>query len=225
MQESWQKYTAEAFATCAFVFIAAGSVLANRETGGELGTLGVALANGLALAAMIYTVWHISGAHLNPAVTIALWATGHVKALQALGYVIAQLVGATVAALFLQVIFSGASQQFYLGDANLGTNVTPGMGILVEAILTFFLTWAVFGAAVDKKAAPGFGGLAVGFVLVVSILVANNITGGALNPARSFGPALITSHWTHHYVYWIGPILGALAAGVIYHFSFLKKRG
>jgi len=223
MQEAWQKYTAEAFATCAFVFIAAGAVLVNWQTGGELGTVGVALASGLALAAMMYTVLHISGAHLNPAVTIALWATGHVKTLQALGYVLAQLVGATVAALLLQVIFAGASPQFYLGDANLGTNVTPWMGILVEAILTFFLTWTVFATIVDKKAVQGFGGLAVGFVFVAGILVAGSVTGGALNPARSFGPALITSHWANHYVYWAGPILGALAAGVIYHFSFLKK--
>lgn len=221
MQDSWQKYLAEAFATFAFVFVAAGSVLADWQTH-MLGTIGVALAHGLVLAALIYTVWHISGAHLNPAVTIALWATGHIKTLVAVGYVAAQLVGSVVAALFLSILYKGYPQ-FYLGDTVLGTGVTPGIGILVEALLTFFLVWTVFATLVDKKAAAGFGGLAVGFVLVVAVMVGGNFTMGALNPARSFGPALVSSHWGMHYVYWVGPVIGALVAGFIYHFGFLKR--
>src|SRR3990167_11099670 len=88
MQESWQKYVAEAFATFAFVFVAAGSVLANWQTGGALGAVGLALAHGFIFAAMIYAVMHISGAHLNPAVTVALWATGHIKTLTGIAYII-----------------------------------------------------------------------------------------------------------------------------------------
>lgn len=225
MQDNWQKYLAEAFATFAFVFVAAGSVLANLQTGGGLGPLGVALSHGLMLAAMMYAIWHISGAHVNPAVTIALWATGHVKTLTGLAYIIAQLVGSVVAALFLKVIFSGLSPQYYLGDTMLGANVTPGMAILVEAILTFFLVWTVFATVVDKRASPGFGALAVGFVLVVGVMLGGSFTMGALNPARSFGPALVSSHWINHYVYWVGPIIGALVAGFVYHFGFLKKHG
>ena len=225
MQDTWQKYVAEAFATFAFVFIAAGSVLANWQTGGALGTVGVALAHGLVLAAMLYTVWHISGAHVNPAVTIALWATGHIKTLVGVGYIIAQLVGSVVAALFLKVIFSGVSPQFFLGDTMLGTGVTPGMGILVEALLTFFLVWTVFATVVDKKATPGFGALMVGLMLTVAIMVGGSYTMGALNPARSFGPALVSSHWVNHYVYWVGPIIGALIAGFVYHFGFIKRHG
>ena len=225
MQDSWQKYVAEALATFAFVFIAAGSVLSNWQAGGALGATGVSLAHGFALAAMIYAVWHLSGAHLNPAVTVALWATGHIKTLVAFGYIVAQLVGSVVAALFLKVVFVGMSPQFYLGDTVLGAGVTPGMGILVEALLTFFLVFTIFGTIVDKKSTSGFGGLMVGLVMALGVMVGGNFTMGALNPARSFGPALVSSHWMNHYVYWVGPIIGALIAGFVYHFVFIKKHG
>lgn len=222
--ENWNKYLAEAIASFALVFVAAGAVLANAQTGGSLQTLGIALATGLTLAAVMYGAMHISGAHVNPAITISLWATGHTKLMQAIGYVISQLIGAVVAALFLKVIFGGVvSPQYFLGDTTLLAGVTPGMGILVEAILTFFLVWTFFATVVDKKATPGFGALAVGFVLAVGIMFAGGITMGALNPARSFGPALITSHWAGHYVYWVGPIVGGIVAGFVYHFGILKK--
>lgn len=223
MENSLHKYVAEALATFGLTFIAAGSVLANWQTGGALGTVGVALAHGLMLAAMIYTVWHISGAHINPAVTIALLATGHIKMAAAAGYIVAQLIGSVVAALLLKTIFVGVSPQFYLGSTMLGNGVTPGMGILVEAVLTFFLVWTVFGAAVDKKAAHPFGGLSIGAVLAVCLLVGGHLTMASLNPARSFGPALVSSYWTNQYVYWVGPILGGLAAGLLYNFGFMKK--
>lgn len=224
MQENWQKYLAEAFATFGFVFVGAGAVLANSVSGG-LGPVGVALAHGLALMTMIYVTLHLSGAHINPAVTVALWATGHVKTGVALGYVISQLVGATVGALFLKLTFTTASPSLYFGAPLLGLNVTPGTAILVEALLTFLLVWAVFGVIVDKRGDMGHAsGLAVGLVLTFAYLVGSALTGAALNPARSFGPALVSSFWTNHYVYWVGPLLGALVAGFVYHFGFLKHR-
>lgn len=223
MENTWQKYLAEAIATFAFIFVCAGAALANWQAGGSLGTLGVALASGLILAAMIYSVYHISGAHLNPAVTIALWATGHVKTFTAAGYIIAQLVGSVVAALFLKVVFSGISPQYFLGDTTLGPGITPGMGILIEALMTFILVWTIFATIVDKKGGHGFGPLVVGFAFSVGIMISGYATMGALNPARSFGPALVTSHWTIHYVYWVGPVFGALIAGFVYHFVFMKK--
>lgn len=223
MQTGWQKYVAEGFATFIFIFVCAGAVLANAQMGGGLQAVGMGLVSGLALAAMIYSVWHISGAHLNPAVTIAMWATGHIKTLTGLGYILAQLAGSFVAALFLKVVFSGVSPQYFLGDTSLAAGVTPGMGILVEALLTFFLVWTIFGTLVDKKAISGFGALAVGFMLAIGVMIGGGITMGALNPARSFGPALVSSHWGTHYVYWIGPVIGALVAAFVYHFSFLKK--
>lgn len=225
MQDSWQKYIAEAFGTFVLVFVAAGALMANWQTGGSLGTVGVAMAAGATFAAMIYATSHISGGHLNPAITIALWATGHIKTLVGLGYILAQLIGSVVAALFLKIIFTGISPQYYLGDTALAAGVTPGVAILVEALLTFILVWTVFGTLVDKKAVPGFGGLLVGAMLAIGIMVAGGITMGALNPARSFGPALVSSHWATHYVYWVGPVIGGLVAGFIYHFGFIKRHG
>lgn len=224
MQENWQKYVAEAFATFVLVLVSAGAVLSNWQGGGSLQTLGVALAYGAALTIMIYSVWHISGAHLNPAVTVALWATGHVKTLTAIGYVLSQLVGAVVAAIFLKVIYTGVSPQYFLGDTILGPGVTPGMGILVEALFTFVVVWVYFATLVDKhSSAAGFGGLCVGLALTVGIMVSSVYTMGALNPARSFGPALVASHWGTHFVYWVGPVIGALVAGFLHHFVFMKK--
>lgn len=223
MNGTWQKYMAEAFGTAMFVFIAAGSVLANAQTA-ALGAIGIALAHGMALAAVIYSTSHISGGHVNPAVTIAAWATGQMKTAMAAGYVVAQLVGSVVAALLLRLVYSNVSPQYYLGDALLAQGVSPGFGIFVEALLTFFLAWTIFSVAMDKRANTQFGGLAIGFVMSAAVLIGGNITMAALNPARSFGPALISSHWEYHYVYWIGPILGALLAGVIYHFGLGKKQ-
>lgn len=225
MQNSWQKYLAEGFATFGFVFVAAGAGLANWQSGGALGTVGVALAAGLMLAAMIYSVVHISGAHINPAITIAMLATGHIKAMTAVWYVVSQLIGSIVAALLLQRVFIGMSPQYYWGDTVLGPGITPGMAILIEAALTFLLVWTFFATLVDKKAISGFGALAVGAVLAVSTMVGEYSTMAALNPARSFGPALISSHWSTHYVYWVGPIVGALIAAAVYHFGFLRKQG
>lgn len=219
---AWQKYIAEMLGTFAFIFIATGAALANWQTS-SLGTIGVALTTGMMLAAMIYSLFHISGAHFNPAITVSLWATGHIKTFIAIGYIVAQAVGSVIAAIFLKIIFANMSPQFYLGDVMVGAGVTPGMAIFVEAVLTFFLVWTVFGTLVDKKANHAFGGLAVGLVLMASIMVAAHITGGALNPARSFGPALLTSHWTNHYVYWVGPIVGGLVAAFIYRLLLLKK--
>lgn len=225
MHHSWQKYVAEAVGTFAFVFIGAGAALANWQTGGSLQTLGVALAHGLMLAAMIYCAWHISGAHLNPAVTIALWATGHIKTLIAAGYVIAQLVGSVVAGILIKSIWGGImSPQYFYGTPVLGAGITPAMGILVEAVLTFFLVWAFYAAIVDKKAPANFGGLVVGMVFAVGIMVGGAFTGAAMNPARAFGLALVSSHWTAHFVYWIGPVVGALVAGFGYHLLFGKPQ-
>lgn len=223
MHDTWRKYVAEGIGTFVFIFVAIGATMANWQSGGALGTVGVAMASGLTLAAMIYALYHVSGAHLNPAITIAMWATGHIKTVMAVGYIVAQLVGSVVAAIFVKILFGTMAPQYFLGDVALGINVSPGLAIVTEAVLAFFLVWIFFGTLVDKKTTPGFGGLAVGFALITSIIVAGNLTMGALNPARSFGPALLTSHWATHYVYWVGPVVGALIAGFIYNYIFIKK--
>lgn len=221
--QNWQKYLAELVATFIFIFICAGSVLANWQTGGSVGLLGIALASGLTLTAMIYSVFHISGGHLNPAVTIALLATGKIKPLNALGYVVSQMLGSVLAALLLKFIFANVSAQFYLGDVAIGAGVAPAMALITEAALTFFLVWSIYGAIVDKRAFAGFGPIAPGIILAVSILVAGSVSGAALNPVRSFGPAIVSVHWTNHWVYWAGPIAGGLLAAIAYQIGLLKK--
>lgn len=223
MQEILKKYLAETIGTFCLVLISAGAALANLQSGGELGILGPALASGFALAVMIYAFYNVSGAHINPAVTVGLWVTGHIKTLLALGYLVSQAVGSVLAALLLKVLFAGASAQFYLGDAGLSSGVSPYVGILAEAAFTFILLLVIFGTLVDKKGNSTIGPLAAGLTLTLAIIVLGNITGGALNPARSFGPAFITSHWINHYVYWIGPIAGGALGALVYQFCFLKK--
>ena len=217
-------YIAETFGTFIFVLAAAGSILANNQTGGALGIVGIALVHVFALAAVIYSISHVSGGHVNPAISIAQALTGHLKPLVALGYVGSQLLGAVGAALVLKFLFAGVSAQLFLGDTTLGTNVTPLTAIVAEALFTFALSWVVYGAAVSKKATPGFGALAIGMTLGVAVLLIGHISGASLNPARSFGPALISAHWDNHFIYWVGPLLGAIVAGVMQHFVIEKSR-
>lgn len=223
MNDSWHAYFAEALGTLVFVFVAAAVVLTQQQSR-LFTTEGVALATGFALAAVVYSTAHISGGHVNPAVTITMWATGKMKAMTALGYVVAQLVGAVIAALFVKVMFEGVvSPQYFLGDAMLGQGVSVGKAIFLEAIMTFVLVWTFFATVIDKRAGHNFGPLIMGLVLATAVIVIGPYTSAALNPARSFGPALVSSHWTVHFVYWIGPLIGSLLAGFGYSYGFLKK--
>ena len=215
----WKPLFAEAIATFALVFIGAGAVTANYLSNGALGLLGIAFAHGLALMSMIYATGHISGAHINPAVTIALFAVKKIELKNAVGYIIAQLFGAAVAGLLLLALFPAAVQGIHLGATSLATGIGPLKGTLIEAVLTFFLVFTIFGAAVDPKGkVPAFG-IAIGMVLVFDILVGGMFTGAAMNPARSFGPGLASGFWENHLVYWAGPIIGALAAAIAYKFG------
>lgn len=212
-----KEYIAEFIATFALIFIGAGAVLAN------VGIIGIALAHGLVLMSMIYATAHISGAHINPAVTISMWVTKRIEGVKAIGYIISQLLGASVGALFLRIIFSNAQLGLNLGTPALGSNVSFWVGILVEFILTFLLVFTIFGT-IDKRAPKGIFGFAIGMVLVFDILVGGNLTGAAMNPARVFGPALISGFWNNHIIYWIGPVLGAILAGLIYDKLLLDKQ-
>ena len=219
---AYKKYLAELVATFGFVFLAAGSVLTNQFTQGRLGITGIALAHGLALMAMIYAVMSVSGAHINPAVTIAMWVTKKINAKDGISYVIAQLIGSAIAGLFLLWIFpNGKTINF--GAPALASGVTLFGGILIEAVFTFFLVLTIYGVAVDKRSPSGPVGLAIGVIVIVALLVAGPLTGAALNPARAFGPALVANFWTNQLVYWIGPIIGAIIAGLFYNNLLLGK--
>ena len=212
----FRKYLAELIATFGFIFLAAGSVLTNKFVENLLGNVGIALAHGLALMAMVYAVVNISGAHLNPAFTIAMWATRKIKANEAVGYVLSQLIGSAIAAAFLAWIFP-LEKVLHLGAPALGINVTFFGAILIEGFLTFLLALTFFGVS-DKNHA----GIALGALLTGAVLVGAPLTGAALNPARAFGPALVSGFWKNHLVYWIGPVVGAVMAGWLH--TLLKKK-
>ncbi len=212
------KYLAEAIATFALIFVGAGSVLAG------VGTLGIAFAHGLVLAVMIYATAHISGAHINPAVTISMWATKRMKTPEAIKYIISQLVGAVAGAYLLAMVFVNAPASAYLGTNQLAAGVSPVNGIIIEAVLTFFLVFTIFATAVDKRNKIPHAALPIGFVLIFDHIVGLGLTGSSMNPARTFGPALVSGYWANQIVYWVGPIVGALVAAFLYSYVFLGKR-
>ncbi|HZT96095.1 MAG TPA: MIP/aquaporin family protein [Chloroflexota bacterium] len=216
---------AELVGTFLFVFIGAGAVVTSsfiHAAGNGPGLLIAAFANGLALALAITAVGHVSGGHLNPAVTIALWVSQRIASVLAVAYIVAQLVGAILAGLALRLIFSSAIwTPVHLGAPSLAPQVSFGTGVLIEAIMTFFLVFAVFGTAVDPRH-PQVGGFGIGLVVFVDVLVAGPLTGAAMNPARAFGPWVAGGYWSSNdLVYWIGPILGAIIASLIYGYVLM----
>lgn len=211
-----RKLAAEALGAFALVFVAAGAVVV---TGGA-NLVAIALAHGLAIALMISAVGHVSGGLFNPALTIGLWATRRIATLSGILYIIAQLVGAVVAALALTALFPDVMRE----ATSLGTpSISPGIdfvqGVGIEAIATLFLMTAVFGTMLDPRG-PNLGGFGIGLVVTMNVFAIASLTGAAMNPARAFGPALVSGAWDDHLVWWIGPIIGAVLAAVVYHYVF-----
>ena len=223
-----QKLLAEFVGTFTLIFIGAGSICVDQymhaSGAGGIGLLAIAAAHGLAIAIMVTAIGHISGGHLNPAVTIGFWVTKKISTLDALSYWASQLAGATVAAYLLTVVMPETVWRAVgLGTPDLATDYLPFHGILLEAITTFLLVFVVFGTAADPKGAFNkIAGFAIGLTITMDILVAGPLTGAAMNPARAFGPALVAHHWMHQGVYWVGPLIGGVIAGWIYN-SFLLK--
>ena len=213
-----KNYIAEFLGTFALVFIGAGSVLVNGITNGAVSLVGIGLAHGLVLMTAIYSLAHISGAHFNPAVTIAMLLNRRIEPVKALGYVVAQLFGASVAGLLLLLLYPTATPAQLYGFP---TELNFGFGVIMEALLTFFLVSIIYGVAVNKQAPAGFFGLAIGAVLIYDIMLGGTQTGAAMNPARAFGPALASGIWGPQLVYWLGPIIGALLASIV--FEYLLK--
>ena len=223
-------YLAEAIATYGLVFFGPLSViLAIASFGEELTTqsvLFIALGHGGAIGLMVYTFGHVSGAHINPAVTIPMMITKKIGITDGIGYIISQLIGAVAAAATLKVILPelGAKVNFATqgGPSDLINN-SISSGFAVEAIMTFFLITVIFMTAVHKKASPGLHGFSIGGIIFLIHLVAVPLTGASVNPARTFGPALISGFWEFHWMYWAAPILGGIIAGLIMNYVFVTK--
>jgi len=207
---------AETIGTLLFVFLGAGSIVMTAATGGTPGPLGIALAHGVGMAIIVSATMSISGGHMNPAVTFAIALTGKIDWRRAGAYVIAQLVGALLGAGLVKALLpAGAVNATLAGTPQLGGSVTFAQGIWIEAVLTFFLVSAVFGTAVAPDA-PKIGGFGIGLAIFVDALVGGNLTGAMMNPARALGPAIVAHDMHAQAVYWIGPLLGAAAAGWVW---------
>ncbi len=223
----WSAPLAEALGTFFLCFAGIAAILSGTgAVGGGGGLVAVALAHGLALAVAVNAFGGVSGAHFNPAVTAAMLATGRITPSWAGTCLASQLAGATLAAVICGAVFPEAA----VNEANLGIPlpapwVTTGVLITVEFVLTFLLVIAIFGTCVDPRGpALKIGGFGVGLTVAFDILAAGAVTGASMNPARSFGPALVHQFWDWHLFYWIAPIAGGVAAGLLYHHMILEKQ-
>ena len=223
-------WLAEAIATFALVFFGPLSVTMAAElfgTGLSLeGIIMISLAHGAAIGTMIYAFGHISGAHINPAVTIAMMITRNINVKDGMAYIGSQIIGAIAAAVAHVVILPDAGKQVHFGTQGgpsdlLNQSAISGVG--VEIILTFFLVTTIFMTAVHRKAAAGMAGIAIGGMIFLLHLVGVPLTGASMNPARTLGPAIVSGYWNFHWIYWVGPIVGAVIAGLIMHYVFVKK--
>ncbi len=206
-----RKYLAEFIATFGLVFAGAGAIVIDEVTGAGLGAIGVGIAFGLIVMIMIYAVGHISGAHINPAVTLAFAVTGHFPSRQILPYWAAQIGGAISAALVLLVLFGNV--------ASLGATIPSGgmwQSFLVEVILTFFLMFVITAMATDSRAVGSAAAIAIGATVGLEALFAGPISGASMNPARSIGPALVSGDIGALGIYIAGPIIGALLGALVY---------
>src|SRR6266699_4734664 len=210
---------AEFIGTFTLIFVGVGAIYQNA------GLLAVAFAHGLAIAVMVSATGAISGGHLNPAVTFGLLVGGKINLQRSVAYWISQLAGAVLAAALVGLLLHTADisgkELVFKGTPALGKGATGIQSVGIEAVLTFFLVFVVYGTAVDVRA-PKIGGLAIGLTITLDILFNGPLTVGAMNPARTFGPALIGGQWDHHYVYWIGPLLGGALAGLVYGRFLIK---
>jgi len=208
----WRRSAAEGLAAFALVFAGCGAIVANAQYGGVLGAVGVSLVFGLVIMAMIYATGHLGGAHINPAVTVAFTLTRHFSPRDAVAYIAAQLTGATLGALALAAVWTSE-------PANLGATVpTVGAGsaFVYETILTAFLMFVIIAVATDTRAVGAAAAIAIGGTVGLDALFGGPVTGASMNPARSFGPALVSGTWTSFWVYVAGPLLGAALGALAY---------
>lgn len=220
-----RNFIAEFVGTFALVFIGGGAIMMASHTGNPAGLLQIALAHGLILALMVSATMNVSGGQLNPALTIGLLVARRITPTVAGVHIVAQLLGAVVAALALKwAMPSAVFLATQGGGQSVSIDVSTVQAVVLEAIATFFLMFVVYGTAVNSDA-PKIGGLAIGLTIAADILAIGPLTGASMNPARSFGPAIVTGNYVGHVtVYWVGPILGAIAAAMLWEFGILNTQ-
>lgn len=203
---------AEGIGTFILVFAGTGAVMVNKISSGAITHLGISFVFGAVVAALIYGIGHLSGAHFNPAVTLAFWASGFFPKRRVLPYILAQSVGAIAASTLLLIALGPVAK---LG-ATLPLNDNWLQSLVLETVLTFILMFVILGSGLDRRAPIGFAGLAIGLTVGLEAAFMGPITGASMNPVRSLGPAFVGGSWQHHWVYWVAPILGAQLAVIVY---------
>jgi len=240
MFEPMRRGFAEFVGAFTLIFIGAGAILSFEKLflagflsgGGQadlangLALVGVALAHGLAIAVMVSAVGHISGGHFNPAITLGFLVTRRLAPTLALVYWFCQFAAAALAALLLRWLFpSQIRNAAHLGTPGLGGGVSIWQGFVIEIVLTFFLVWVVFASAADPGGSfKSIAGLAIGLTITLDILMGGPLTGAAMNPARAFGPQLVQRDWSHWWVWYAGPVVGACVAALTYEWLYLRMR-
>jgi len=206
-----RKYIAEIIGTFALIFCGTGAMIINQQTGGVISHAGVAATWGLIVAAMIYTVGDISGAHLNPAVTIAFWVAKTFPTKEILPYIISQGIGAFLASFILHYLFPT--------NDTLGASLPAGTAMqsfVLEFILTFLLMFTIIHVAKGSKEQGMFAGIAIGSVVLLEAMFAGPICGASMNPIRSLSPAVVSGHLEHLWIYLTAPMLGAVLAVLVW---------
>lgn len=221
---------AEGVATYCLVFFGPLSVILSAVAFGEglsiEAIIMISLGHGAAIGLMVYAFGHVSGAHINPAVTIPMIITKKIGIADGIGYIILQIVGAIAAAFSLWAVLPELGSAVNFGTQGgpselINNNVMSALGL--EIIFTFFLVAVIFMTAVHKKAAAGIHGISIGGMIFLLHLVGVPLTGASMNPARTLGPAIVSGFWEFHWLYWVGPIIGGIIAGLIMNYVFVKK--
>lgn len=221
MRDSLRHFAAELIGTFALVFVGGAAIIGTAISGSQAGLLEIAFAHGLILAVMVTSLMRISG-HFNPAVTIGFLAVRRIEPMMAGVYLVAQLLGAMLAAYALKAVFPEPVFTAARGGGQfISLDITGTQAFIAEMIVTFLLVLVVFGTAVDPKA-PRVGGLAIGFTVTAGILSVGPLTGGSFNPARSFGPAVASGVYEGQLIYWTAPILGGIIAALLYEYLFMR---
>jgi aquaporin NIP len=211
MEQTARRAVAEAIGTFFLVLIGPGAAIVDAATAGSIGHVGVSIAFGLVVMAMVFAIGHLSGAHINPAVTVAFWSVRRFPVRDVLPYVVAQTVGAVGAALALRWILPA-----HAAAGATVPGIPVGQALAVECLLSFVLMFVVMAVATDERVAGGFGAIAVGATVGFDAMMGGPLTGASMNPARSLGPALASGTWDAHWIYWVGPLTAMIAAARVY---------
>jgi len=211
-QPALAPYLAELLGTFALVFAGPGAAAVDVASGGGVTGVGIGMSFGLIVMVMIFAIGHISGCHINPAITIAMAATRRITPAKATGYIAVQLIGAVLAGLAIVAIVGDEGQ----AGATIPRINGADAAFWSELILTFFLAFVVFSVATDSRAQGTFAAIAIGGYVGFAATGWGPVANASMNPARTFGPAVAANVWESHWLYWVAPVLGALLAAAVY---------